>query len=155
MKNYQEKIYANVKVDPRTSCWEWTRYRLPFGYGRTRHLGKNVTAHRLSWTVFRGPIPEGLCVCHRCDNPPCCNPEHLFLGTHAENTADAESKGRMNHSGLILGCRIQRQRKLTHAQVDEIKSSSEPSSVIAARMGCSYTNVYMIRRGLRKVAPRR
>lgn len=78
-------------------CWAWAAYRGPAGYGiitdRSRRV-RTVQAHRLSWEIHNGPIPEGLCVLHRCDNPPCTNPAHLFLGTHADNAQDKASKGR-------------------------------------------------------------
>jgi len=78
-----------------TGCWEWTLSRLPYGYGRVAFLGnKNQYAHRVAWILTHGDIPDGLCVCHKCDNPPCINPDHLFIGTYADNAHDRDAKGR-------------------------------------------------------------
>lgn len=76
-------------------CWRWSGARHGFGYGRV-HLrkGVKVSAHRMSWILHNGPIPDGQCVLHRCDNPECTNPDHLFLGSNADNTADMKSKNR-------------------------------------------------------------
>jgi hypothetical protein len=73
------------------ACWEWEGSRLPRGYGRLN--GKYV--HRMVYEHVYGPIPPGMYVCHSCDNPPCINPKHLWLGTVQDNTADATAKGRM------------------------------------------------------------
>jgi hypothetical protein len=84
------------RVDRRSSdeCWEWKGHRIPTGYGQITQRGRRTSTHRRAWELARGPIPEGLCVLHRCDNPPCCNPAHLWLGTQADNSADRDRKGR-------------------------------------------------------------
>lgn len=82
-------------------CWSWSGRVSGPGYGVVHITGtKRIGAHRLSWQIHRGEIPPGMFVCHRCDNPPCCNPDHLFLGTQTDNMRDASSKGRCRWNGL-------------------------------------------------------
>src|SRR5689334_12116829 len=84
------------KVHRTETCWEWKGSRSkPMGYGRiTTRNGSVELAHRISWMLFRGDIPTGQYVLHHCDNPPCVNPEHLFLGTYSDNNLDMAHKGR-------------------------------------------------------------
>lgn len=81
-----------TKTEP--GCWEWQGWQAGKGYGMINYLGKKVYAHRLAWTLFWGPIPNDLHVLHRCDNPLCINPHHLFLGTNLDNIKDCIAKGR-------------------------------------------------------------
>lgn len=84
-----------VRVGGINECWPWQGFTKETGYGRFKlRTGATVAAHRLAYFLARGEWPGSLHVCHRCDNPPCCNPTHLFLGSHADNMADMEAKGR-------------------------------------------------------------
>lgn len=82
------------KVVKTESCWLWDASVDRKGYGKINHNGKPKSAHRLSYEIAYGPIPEGMFVCHKCDNPPCVRPDHLFIGTNKDNMADMKSKGR-------------------------------------------------------------
>jgi hypothetical protein len=86
----------------RDACWVFTGHRTVDGYGRIRHNGRESNAHRVAYELARGPIPAGLVVCHRCDNPPCVNPAHLWLGTQADNIADMDAKGRRVAPGSLV-----------------------------------------------------
>jgi len=90
---WRERLVRDVDTD----CWLFSGSLNSDGYGNVRiggRKGKTVKTHRLAWEEFFGPIPDGLRVCHRCDVPSCCNPDHLFLGTQRDNVTDMVSKGR-------------------------------------------------------------
>lgn len=85
------------KVKRKRGCWEWLGSKIN-GYGQFYYEGKNYRAHRLSYKIFIGPTPDDLFVCHKCDNPGCVNPKHLFLGTNSDNQKDCVAKGRHKYA---------------------------------------------------------
>lgn len=95
LKTIGERIKSKISVDD-NGCWNWVAYKNTLGYGRLRVDGKKTLAHRASYAFFIGDIQDGMLVCHKCDNPSCVNPDHLFLGTNKDNHDDAVNKGRVN-----------------------------------------------------------
>lgn len=93
-----ERFETKYVPDPNSGCWLWFGLLTSKGYGRFGKNGKR--AHRISYMSFVGPIPLGMCVCHRCDQPSCVNPSHLFLGTVADNQRDMQKKGRWKNGRL-------------------------------------------------------
>jgi len=116
----QECFWSKVDKRGTDDCWEWQGSINSRGYGTISVNSKTKRAHRVSWELTHGPIPEGLCVCHRCDNPICVNPSHLFLGTHTDNMRDMIQKGRDIHD---VGPRGEKngQCKLTKQDVHTIR----------------------------------
>lgn len=106
-------------------CWEWQGAKHPYGYGAIGRNAKVMLVHRLSWELYNGPIPNGLFVLHTCDNPPCWNPAHLFLGTHQDNSDDKVRKGRQGYStdnaGVMRAGEDHKMAKLTWEDVRQIR----------------------------------
>lgn len=129
-------------VQKTDGCWCWTAaLNRENGYGRFKVHGKMVGAHRFSYMLSYGPIPEGLVICHKCDNPPCVRPDHLFPGTHKDNGRDKVEKGR-----ALSGIR-NAFAKLTDEQVSEIRHldiSGIPQREIALRFSLAQTTVSRI-----------
>jgi hypothetical protein len=91
----EQRFWSKVDRRSDSECWPWLGYRNPKGYGRFTAAGRGVPAARIAWCLASGTdFPAGLLACHRCDNPPCCNPAHIWPGTHAENQRDMALKGR-------------------------------------------------------------
>lgn len=101
-----ERFENGYIPEPNSGCWLWIKNTYKDGYGAIVPTGARgqVGAHRVAWQLYRGPIPAGFLVCHKCDNPPCVNPEHLFLGTPSDNMVDSANKGR-RASGPRCGAR--------------------------------------------------
>lgn len=139
------KFSGKYKRGTAGECWEWHGAKHDFGYGLITEGPRAVYAHRVSWEFFMGPIPDGLLVLHVCDNPPCVNPAHLFLGTHEDNVRDMVQKGRHGYGGGPgEKCNA---AKLTRKQVGEIRSrrsAGEKGSSIAKDYGVTVGTVYHI-----------
>lgn len=143
-----ELIESRSIPEPNSGCWLWfTRNKKPGGegYGVLQSCGKSYAAHRASWIVYKGPIPEGMHVCHRCDNPCCVNPDHLFLGTPTDNMRDKVKKGRAKTTPR-LGSKNSA-AKLTEEQAMDILTSSDGPTKAAQKHGVSDTLVHFIRSG--------
>jgi hypothetical protein len=142
-----ETLLERATPEPNTGCWLWTKAIAGVtGYPVTHHRGVAVGAHRLMAALVFGPLSPGMDACHRCDVRSCINPDHLFVGTHAENMADMHAKGRAN---TVKGER-KPGAKLNDRVVSEIKaalaSGTHPNS-LAAKYGVTPPVIYNIRAG--------
>jgi hypothetical protein len=131
-------------VEKTDSCWVWLGSKSR-GYGKINIGGKSEWAHRVAYRLTHGDVIRGLVVMHSCDNPPCVNPAHLVAGTQDENMADARSKGR-GRIGRNTG-EFAYQTKLTWAQVQEIRESSDLLKNLAAKYGVSTGTISSVKRG--------
>lgn len=120
-------------IEDENGCWVWQAGLTPKGYGTMRWSGSNHMAHRLSWMHHNGPIPNGLFVLHHCDNPPCINPEHLWLGTHNDNAQDRVAKER----SFIGAGSDNKHAILNEIQVLEIRKSLK-AGVTCAELATKY-----------------
>lgn len=142
----EERFWDKVDKHSDDLCWEWTGVKDRKGYGQIKIEGKTKLAHRISYEIVNGTIPEGIdyhgvCVCHKCDNRLCVNPGHLFLGSQKDNLRDMIKKGRRvntagSHNGNV---------KLTESQVLLIREDRRSGVVIASDYGVSRSQISNIK----------
>lgn len=135
--NEKERFEKFVMPIPWSGCWEWMGQISRYGKFR---LGREQLAHRASWILHNGDIPEGLHVLHKCDNPSCVNPDHLFLGTHLDNMQDKVSKGR---TSSLVG-ELHPNARFTEEQIKHIRECGIRSKELAIEFSCSYTYIDQI-----------
>ena len=111
------RFKSAISFGPPDVCWPYIKLRNKDGYGKFTYQCKEIKAHRFAWALIHGEIPEGMKILHKCDNPPCCNPNHLFMGTTLDNTRDMISKGRRKTE---IGS-ANNQARLNESSVSEIK----------------------------------
>lgn len=150
--------YEYVLPEPNSGCWLWTGPLNWNGYGRvTVGPRKRVRAHRFSYEVHKGPIPDGLQVLHKCDVPCCVNPEHLLLGTFADNMNDKMRKGRQARGAKLSAVRkatvplgqANHASRLTEVQVRAIIADARSGRLIARDYGTTQQHISRLKRGLR------
>jgi hypothetical protein len=138
-----ERIERLSIPEPNSGCWLWLGHTDEKGYGRIGVDGKNWRAHRAAWLAYRGEF-GGLHVLHRCDNPPCCNPEHLFLGTQSDNMRDMQNKGRHPNRGLNRG-ESHHMTNITEDVVRAILATPKYTKGLTKRFGISASGISFIR----------
>lgn len=131
-KSPEQRLAESLNIAGPDDCWEWTKFRQPKGYGRIRFRGRHEMAHRVAWMLANGvsELSRWQFICHRCDNPPCCNPAHLFLGTPLENMQDMIGKGRQRN---LRGERHP-QSSLTESDVLAIRAAYATREVSMCRL---------------------
>lgn len=148
-----DRIAKNAVPIPETGCWIYDGSTTKAGYAYMSVNGRLTFAHRASYELYKGAIPPGMFVCHSCDVPSCCNPDHLFVGTPADNSRDAVRKNRMSRKARITGSAVPFS-KLSAEQVIEIRhqaSSGVSRKEIARAFGVTVPAVgYIVRRNVWK-----
>lgn len=135
--NTREKFYSMVLINTFTGCHEWNGSLWATGYGRFHFKNKSCKSHRLAWIFSGNELKEDDCLLHKCDNRKCVNPDHLFVGTRADNNYDKTKKGRQA-KGEKLG-------KLRECDILEIRRSCEDSKVLAEKYKVSWGHINKVR----------
>lgn len=143
-------LIERVMPEPNTGCWIWMGVLNSGGYGVVKAEGRSVYAHRHSWRLRNGKIPDGLSILHKCDIRPCINPDHLYPGTPRQNSDDAISRGRTHKWAGKRARGANPNAKLSEANIAEIKSllvQGVPQKEIANTFGISNPTVSQIKTG--------
>lgn len=140
-KPLAERFWAKVDIRTPGDCWMFTGSPGMHGYGVIRDNRKQRRANRVAYELAKGEIPEGMVVCHSCDNPPCVNPNHLYLGTVQANNRDMDRKGRRR----VARGETKSQSKLTEGLVREIRASPKSNRELADELGLHINTVYHVR----------
>lgn len=144
-----DRFWPKVDVRGVDECWEWAGARKENGYGKFIGLGESY-AHRVAYRLHHGDIAAGLYVCHTCDNPPCVNPAHLFLGTSRDNQLDCESKGRRKprvgtetKASRLTDAQVREARLVVDGEISALARSFgvHPSTLLAIRHGRTWRHV--------------
>lgn len=144
-QKYVNRFWSYVNKLGPDDCWEWNGARQKFGYGVLNIKGEIHLAHRMS-AGFAGMDTYGKHVCHKCDNPPCVNPNHFFIGTQKDNTMDAWNKGRLPKPPVMPGEKNPA-AKLSEKEVLYAMNSKDPSRKVGRKLGVSKTTILRIRNG--------
>jgi len=136
------RVLNNIFIDE-NDCWNWKTNIQKNGYAKTTYLSKSIHCHRMSYIIFNGEIPDGIDVCHTCDNRKCVNPKHLFLGTRKENMQDAVSKGRQAKGFMLPQTKLSESDK---AEIISMKKSKIPTDEISNIFGVCTQHVNQIYR---------
>jgi len=133
------RMFKHTEFPDKDKCWNWKCFLNLDGYGNVRFKDKTIKVHRMAYFLFKGDIPDHLEVCHSCDNPACVNPNHLWLGTHADNVSDCAKKGRI----VAPSGEKHYRAKLTWQKVNEIRNLAKTISryKLAKQFGVHYSTL--------------
>lgn len=139
-----DKLFEKAEYNPDSGCLEWTGYKNQLGYGKIFTNGRAENAHRISYSICVGEIPDGMCVCHKCDNRACINPSHLFIGTASDNMIDMYQKGRHRRGCGLIGQKHP-SAKLKNEDVLYIRASNEDHKTLAEKFSIRTKHVQQIK----------
>jgi hypothetical protein len=142
-----ERFWSHVAIGLPDECWEWQAARYKYGHGKTAISNHSIQAHRLAYELTYGTIPDGLLICHKCNNPPCCNPQHLYAGTYTDNMQDSIKAGTAHYLPPMIGQQNPR-AKLTNESVQLIRKLYAEGGIfisyLAKRFNVSSTTIAKI-----------